>query len=144
MNNMVEASAEMKSTIRFVHDMMRHVKTRLKNAAILRNLTDLCSVLHNATRWTGKCMMLQIFGEIKNEVIQACDKSDVDISSDYEFVFTNRVPKYERMLAAINIATAKLQGKDLTLASCRYVFDTLIQAVNEEKMNVDRHCSGAS
>ena len=52
---------------------MVSAKTRLKNAAILRNLTDLKPKLDNDTRWSGKFEVLQRFGRLRDDLIEVSE-----------------------------------------------------------------------
>ncbi len=40
---------------------------------MLRNLTHLTPVLHNATRWSSKFHILKRFNEIRDELLQVAD-----------------------------------------------------------------------
>jgi hypothetical protein len=47
------------------HETMRAAKQqKLKNAALLQNMTDLNAVMHNKTWWLGKHSILKRFAQI--------------------------------------------------------------------------------
>ena len=49
---MLNCHADLRTTVSTEHDTIREVKSKLKSAAVLRNLTELHPVLDNATRWS--------------------------------------------------------------------------------------------
>lgn len=53
----VRNDSELSALIEKTHTLMTSAKRKLKNAALLRNETDLKPVLHNKTRWSGKYHM---------------------------------------------------------------------------------------
>lgn len=133
-NDMVRNSRDLSATIDNVHNIMKHVKSRLKNSAKLRNLTNLRPVIHNETRWSGKHAMLKRFCEIKEELVQVCDEDNVNLPDILEGSLTRKAARYERMLGAINVVQVKMQKKMCSLSFCRDAMDTLIEAINEEKV----------
>jgi len=130
---MVQNDRSLQNTIEGVHRVMKEAKTKLKSAAVLRNLTKLRPILYNKTRWSGKHDMLARFLKIRSELIEASQHDDANITISSELAYGQKVSKFKEMLSEINIATKMLQKKDATLSECRYVLDTLIESVNEEK-----------
>jgi len=130
---MVQNDRSLQNTIEGVHRVMKAAKPKLKSAAVLRNLTKLRPILYNKTRWSGKHDMLARFVKIRSELIEASQHDDANIIISSELAYDQKVSKFEEMLSEINIATKMLQKKDATLSECRYVLDTLIESVNEER-----------
>eukprot|EP00171_Calliarthron_tuberculosum_P004682 IDg4682t1 len=69
-NLMVDSQSDMRYVIESVHGTMASDK-QLKDAAILRNLTDYKPFMHNKTRWSGKLHILHRFLLIRDELIEA-------------------------------------------------------------------------
>ena len=92
-NNMIEHHVELSKTIETVHQTMRAARTRLRNAAVLKNLTDLRPVMHNDTRWRGKRFMSVRFNQIRTELIAAAADDDSDIPIDASNVFLTKTRK---------------------------------------------------
>ncbi len=90
-NQLFKDMPDMKKFVNMVHGMMKLAKSRLRNAATLRNSTELKPVLHNDTRWSGKFYMLRRFGEIKTELLKACEDEGIAIPEDYERLFSGKV-----------------------------------------------------
>ena len=132
-NYMVRNTSPLNIVILAVHDVIKYVKTRLRSAATVRNLTDLRPVMHNETRWTGKHHMLKRFIEIKEALVSACENADVEFMATSNPAFTNRVTKYEKMLGSINVVTMELQRKGATISECRDALNSILEAVNDEK-----------
>ena len=55
---------------------MRDAKMKLKNAAILRNITQLKLKQDNDTRWSGKYEILQRFQVMRNYLVEASEHSN--------------------------------------------------------------------
>ena len=112
---------------------MKLIKGRLRSSAIGRNTTELEPIMKNETRWSGKHSMLKRFSEIRDPLMKACDDAGLDITSIGNEAFSVKVKKYERMLHPINIATKELQSNGATVAKCRDILDSIIEAVDCEK-----------
>lgn len=56
---------DLRDTLESVHNTTKAAKTRLKNAFILRNVTDSQAIIPNDKRWSGKSNMLQRFVRIR-------------------------------------------------------------------------------
>lgn len=52
--SMVKSDQRLKKCIESLHDTMMDCRSRLKNRAMLRNLTSLAPIVENGTRWSGK------------------------------------------------------------------------------------------
>ena len=116
----------------------------LINEDTLRNLGELPTIIKNETRKYGKCEMQKRFSRIKYEGMQEYDCKDIEISTDFEGIFTNKTTKYEKMLAAIHVRNTKRQAKGSTIAACRDAVNTLIKAIEEEKQVFFYLCMDAS
>ena len=55
-NNMIKDDAAQSKVIDQVHETMLSIKSKLTNAALLRNITDFKPVTHNEALWSGKCV----------------------------------------------------------------------------------------
>eukprot|EP00171_Calliarthron_tuberculosum_P023317 IDg23317t1 len=132
---MIRHHADLSRTIDAVHDTMKAAKSKLKNAAVLRNLTDLRPIMNNVTRWSSTFEMLRRFGRIHDELIVASQNEESDIPIDCSVQFANKTVKYCSMLKEINHVTKRLQTRAYTLASCRADLDTLIEVVSQAKNN---------
>lgn len=76
---MVKRLADLSDTLDEVQTTMRSAKTRLRNAAILCNLTELHPVIDNMTRWVSKAYMLSLFIRMSPELIEAIEyKEDAE------------------------------------------------------------------
>eukprot|EP00171_Calliarthron_tuberculosum_P002072 IDg2072t1 len=132
-NDMVRSSRDLSATIERVHSIMKHVKSSLRNSAMLRNLTDLRPVIHNETRWSGKHSMLKRFQEIQDDLVRVCDADNIDLPDTFGKGLISKVERYEKMLASINVVQVQMQKKKCSLAFCRDALNTLIEAISEEK-----------
>jgi len=106
---MVQNDTSLRNTINSVHCTMKAAKTKLKSAAILRNLTKLRPILHNKTRWSSKYDMIARFTRIRNKLIEASQSNDAEIPIAPDIAYGSKVSKYENMLSEINVATKMLQ-----------------------------------
>ncbi len=70
-----------------------------KNAAVLRNLTDLKQIMHSGTRWSAKLYMLRRFLNIREELLQIHDSLERDIEIDDTTRFQGKVIKYRKNAA---------------------------------------------
>ena len=109
-NNMIERHVELSKTIETVHETMREARSRLRNAAVLKNLSDLGSVMHKDTRWSGKRFMLEHFNQIRREFIAAAADDGSDIPIDASHVFLTKTRKYATMLSEIDFVTKYIQN----------------------------------
>ncbi len=94
-NHMCDRNQDLGNTISSVRDTMRSEKT-LKNAAVLRNLTDLKPIMHNWTRWAGKLYMLRHFLNIREELLEIYDSRDGDTKIHDRTRFQGKVIKYTK------------------------------------------------
>eukprot|EP00171_Calliarthron_tuberculosum_P002931 IDg2931t1 len=128
---MVQRDASLARTIDSIHETMTNCKRRLKNRAMLRNLTHLAPVTYNETRWSGIKQMLNRFVEIRQDLIAVADMDDATVSIDRGPRFEVRVKKYSKMLTEIDTVTLELQKRGATLSDCRYAVNILREVVEE-------------
>jgi len=128
-NYMTRLNHQLKTALNSVHETMLSCKQKLKNSALLRNLTDLKPIIHNQTRWSGKFYMMQRFLRIRTELIEISndDRSDIVVNSSNGF--RAKCEKFSSWLNHINNVTLFLQKRLLTLEKCRGVLDILIDDV---------------
>ena len=82
----------------------------LKNSAVLRTLTDLHPEIHNETRWSGKCKMLQKWIRIRSELIETSSHQDSNIDiNDNTAYKKNRVTKFTKWTKEANVITIYMQ-----------------------------------
>ena len=115
----VKNTAQLQHTIDDVHATMLSAKSKLKNAALLQNETDLKPVIHNKTRWSGKFKMLKQWIVIRNELIQVSNNpgSD-DLYVNSSVAYLGQVQKYTGWFGDINKVTVFMQRRCCTLAAC--------------------------
>jgi hypothetical protein len=131
---MVANTIQLKNVIENVHAVMLSAKRKLKNAALLRNLTNLKPVIHNKTRWSGKHFMLTRFLRIRDELIEVADNEEsVELDINTSAQFLAKVKKNHGHLKEINAVTVFMQTRLLSLAQCRGALDMMINQIQENK-----------
>lgn len=63
---MISDTKGLNKLIYSVYETMKEARTELKNAILLENLTDLRTIMQNATRSSGKFPMVNGFVRIRN------------------------------------------------------------------------------
>jgi hypothetical protein len=127
---MVSNDIQLSQAIDCIHETMKAAKQKLKNAALLRNLTDLKPKMHNKTRWSGKYAMLERWGTLRDDLIEAENHQDlVGLNVNSTIGFQTRVSGYTSYLREINEVTLFLQLRCLTLAEARMALDLLTNKV---------------
>eukprot|EP00171_Calliarthron_tuberculosum_P002370 IDg2370t1 len=130
---MIELDGSLSSTIDSIHDTMKSCKTKLKNRALLRNISHLNPVLHNVTRWSSTYHMIKRFNLIRDDLITVSNEEDSNLDLDKRAVFKTKAEKYSKQLGEINYITLELQTRGITLADSRLLLDELINAVRSER-----------
>lgn len=130
-NSMVKQHDDLNSSIETVHETMREAK-QLKNAALLRNITDYHPVMFNRTRWSGKYRTLKRFDTIRDALIEVSEAPDGNLSVNRSTRFASKVRRYARMLGEIDVVTRSLQTRGYTFAACRRDLDVLIESVRDD------------
>ncbi|KAI0556954.1 Ribonuclease H-like protein [Gracilaria domingensis] len=131
-NHMADRHSQGKQTIDSVHGTMKDAK-KLRNAALLRNLTDLSPRMHNTTRRSGKLHMLKRFIRIREDLLDVHNSSEGDLLIDASVQLATRAQKFSKMLAELDIVTKSLQTRGHTLAQCRDDLDVLLETVMEQR-----------
>lgn len=108
---MLESHSDLRHTIVSVHDTMKAVKTKMKSAYVLRNLTELRPVLHNDTRWSGKVALLRCFSKIRDKLVEASEHHDAECTVNASVTFLRKSQKYEAMFSEIDIVTKSIQKR---------------------------------
>jgi DNA-binding transcriptional MerR regulator len=132
-NRMVETHNDLNTVIECTHETMRAAKQKLKNAALLRNITDLKPVMHNKTWWSGKYLMLKRLGQIRSELIDVSNAEESDLPIDCSIGFANKVRKYTRQLHKIDGVIKYLQTHGVSLSEGHVALDALIEGVASDK-----------
>lgn len=83
----------------------------LKNAPLLRNLTELKPVVDNNTRWSGKLHMVCRFSKIRDKPVAVKVMQDSDITVDCSLWIAGKVRKFELVLNEIYIVIDSLQTR---------------------------------
>ena len=118
---MVKQTPQLSKSIDKIHEITRFVKSRLRNSAALRNLTDLRPNFHNHTRWSGKYNMLARYADIKEDLAATCEHEDDVTSSLYDPLFSKKASFYMKILKIINTVTDEFQKERLTLRECQRI-----------------------
>ena len=71
---MVSTDPVLSSTIDDIHETMLNCRGKLRNRAMLRNLTPLAPVLHNKTRWSSKYTLLKRFNCIRHHLLRLANQ----------------------------------------------------------------------
>jgi hypothetical protein len=125
---MVRGNFELQKTISNIHDVMACAKQKLRNAAVLRNITDLRPILENKTHWSGKVAMIARFIRIRDDLMKAADHEGaegLDKVLDQTTLFLSKAKIYEQWMTCINTITKKLQEHCLPLTKAHHLLDIL-------------------
>lgn len=128
-NLMIKNMRDLDKTITCIHETMRAAKAKLKNTTMLRNLTDLSALLPNATRWSGKCHMVNRFIRIRQELIAVSNQESCDLPINGTNVFSEKANKYGNMLKEIDFVTKTLQKTGFTLRECHVELNDLFHVI---------------
>ena len=90
---MVRADAALNECISSVHETMNDCRSRLRNSAMLRNLTRLVPVTESGTRWSGKYLMLARFNRIYDELRTVAEQSDFGVAMNLSSAFKSKVQR---------------------------------------------------
>ena len=108
----------------------------LKNSAVLRTLTDLQPEIHNETRWSGKCKILQKWIRIKIDLIEVSPHQDSNIDINDSTAYKYRVTEFTKWMKEGNVITIYMQKKYITLEECYSVLDLFSQTVEKKKNHI--------
>lgn len=102
--DMISNSEELSHVVESVQNTMKGARA-LKNAAVLRNITDLKPVLPNVTRWSGMLHMLKRFYRIRDELLDASKHKDSNFSIDASDLFASKLRRLFAMLSEIDVVS---------------------------------------
>lgn len=126
---MVAADTRLKDCIESVHTTMVHCKSRIKNRAMLRNLTALSPIIEGKTCWSGKYLMLSRFVRIYDSIRSVAENEHPEVAMDMTSEYKSKVSSFAHILGQIDGVTRYLQNKHLSLSSCWLALNTLTRAV---------------
>lgn len=127
---MIERDRTVEKAIDSILGTMKDCKVKLKNRALLRNLSDLNPVLNNKTRWSSTYHMISRFNKLRDALINMTDSEDSNFQLDHRITFKNKVERYEMQLKEIKSVTLDLNKRWLTLLDSRLDLDELTEAVS--------------
>ncbi len=130
---MIRMDTELKSCIESVYETMIDCRTKLKNRALLRNLTSLSPIVENKTRWPGKYQMLSRFCKIYDELRNAAESEQSTVAMNLTTLFMSNVTRFSAMLGQIDLVTKYLQTEHLSLSDCRLALEKIVEYVSNEK-----------
>lgn len=116
---------------------MTEVRSRLRNRAMLRNLTTLCPIVYNNPRWSGKCYILRQFCRIYDLLRTVAESEASTVTMNLTPAFKAQVSRFAEKLAQIDSVTKYLQSENLTLVDPRLALDTLVDVVHEKTNDED-------
>lgn len=86
---------------------------------MLRNLTDLSSVLMNVTRWNGKFKMLGRFVELYDNFLEVVEAERSNVKMDISEGLLHQVRNLGETISEIKVVTKELQRRGTSLPDCR-------------------------
>ena len=125
---MINKEDDINETIMKIKETMKAAKGKLKNAAILHDLTDTKPVLDSDTRWSGKVYMPRQFNKLKAHIVKAVRDEKAEIPVDTTPLFAAKPMKYQKMLDEIDFVTKSIENNGRKLAEFRGDLDILIEA----------------
>lgn len=128
--DMVTSDSALENIITEIGKTMVDCKSKLRNRALLRNLTSLSPVTHNDTRWSSKYQMICRFNRIRTELLATADSENASVRINASNSFKLEALRYEKMLQFFDIATLELQKRGATLYECRVVIDALVESID--------------
>jgi len=140
-NDMINATPSLKDQIENIAKVMTECRASLKNAAILRNLTDLKPEKCNATCWSSKFLMMDKCKRMWKDIKVAADHKGASDALDQELNRENAhhhaVCKSTKMLKTFNLVTVSLQTRAASLIQCRKLIDFLMNEINNNRNKAD-------
>ncbi len=101
----------MKTCIESVHQTMSECRGRMRNRAMLRNLTALVPVTDCKTRWSGKFLMLDRFNRIYDELRAIAEDEESNLTMNLTSDFQSTVRRIEKQLRQVDLVSKYLQQK---------------------------------
>ena len=103
---MVKTDSSLPNTIEEVNGTMLLSKRKLKNAALLHNLTIPKQTITKKTRWSSMQMMLANWRRIRDKVKEVAEHDDsVELEVNTDKSFFKSVDKYHKQLCGIDSVT---------------------------------------
>ena len=133
---MIESDFRLSKTVQTIYTTMSDCKSKMKNGAMLRNLTDLAPITHNETKWTSKFAVIQRFNKIGDKIIQVPEDKNANVRINSSEAFKGQAESYKAMLKYFNIATTEPQKKFSKLHDCRCIVQALLDIVEKERRNI--------
>lgn len=99
---MVSQITDLHAQLDSVQTTLYAAKGSVKNAAILRNFTDLQRILNNATLWSGESHILTHLVRIRSPLVEASNDEEFNIPIDRTRKFLEKVMKLTRLLSSMN------------------------------------------
>ena len=99
---------QLRSAIDGVHDNMKDVKSSIKNAAKLRDLSAHRPILSNETRWTGKHDVLLQHTHLNDSMEEAFEDPVVNFRMSRSTNFSNEVVKHQKIIYLIKLPTKEM------------------------------------
>ncbi len=107
-NTMIASHLDLKNTVGSVHETMNSGRSKLKNAAILRNVTELKPKVDNITRSSGKLEILRQFTRMHEYLVEISGDPDCKLIINSSSSLANKTLKYTRMLKEVQGVTKTL------------------------------------
>lgn len=128
---------ELKKCIDSVHQTMTDCRCKLRNRAMLRNLTALVPIVECRIRWSGKYLMLERFGRIYDSLGQVAEDERSAVAMNLSSSFKSTCISYEKQLKQIDRITKYLQTEYLSVSDCWTALDKLTSKVASKKSDED-------
>lgn len=109
---MIREIPDLSEQLSSVHETMVGVSS-IKNAALLRNLTDLRVVVSKETRWSWKYHMRMCFVRTRDDILKASMDGTSSIPSVRTSTIFSGVQKHTTMLSEINAVTKNAADSSL-------------------------------
>eukprot|EP00171_Calliarthron_tuberculosum_P001491 IDg1491t1 len=132
---MIRKDKALSDLIDSIHATMSSCHRKLRDRAMLRNLTSLAPVLHNKTRWSSKYIMIKRFNEIRDSIIEVANTEGATVAVERSPIFYRKSKRYEKQLQVIDQCTLELQKRGSTVSDCRFSLDVLMQSIDSYKQD---------
>ena len=130
---MVRRDVQLKQCIESVHKTMSDCKTKIRNRAMLQNISSFTPILECKTRWSGKYLMLKRFTQIYDQLRQVAEDERSTVAMNLTSEFKSDTGRYCKMLRQLDDVTKFLQTDLLPLSDCRLALNTIAEAVDKKK-----------
>lgn len=126
---MLSTDGNLRRTVGSIQETMGTCRNRLKNRAMLRNVSHLQPIIPNETRWSGVCQMVLRYNKIRDALIEIEKNECTDLKMDKQLSFKHNALKIGSQLQGIDEFTKELQKEHITLSDARLILDELIRNV---------------